>query len=341
MRFKDTKAPEALKKETLLLMQAKMHKANIGRIRPLKFTVVAACILLVFTTTVFALTLLDVDFIRFLQPNNDEQAQYLANGAYIVDKIDKKKTGSIHVKQVIGDSNLTYILFDFIAPRGTILDDYRYYFYLDNIDSDYDEHFFGITQIPDEDTTDNVISFVCDIITEMGSLQGSEIKIALHNLASYETEEIYLTENRFSNYEKSGAIAMGNWEVIFDADFKSYSVPQKVSQKVDIWGYEADVKSIAISPISVTIRMNTEFSEEISSALSENTEIGSDSYPIEISYADGTLEVTEDFNGASSINHKTGEITTVKMFDGVINNKEIVSIHLFGEILYQGEVNHK
>jgi len=52
---------------------------------------------------------------------NDEQAEYLSNGAYVVDKQVANENGTLTVKQVIGDSNLTYILMDFVAPEGTVL----------------------------------------------------------------------------------------------------------------------------------------------------------------------------------------------------------------------------
>lgn len=333
MRYKDIKAPENLKEKTLLQMKTGLKKQPNRRMP--KYAVAAACIFIVFTTTVFALTLLDADFTRFLRPHDDEQAQYLANGAYIVDEISESKTGNIYVKQVIGDSNLTYVLFDFIAPKETVLDDFRYYFLSSDIETDFSDFFYGIYQLPDDNSADNIVSFVCHIMTENKTLQGSEIRMALNNLASYETEEAYHAENQYSNYEKHGAVATGNWSVIFDANFKSYSEAKVVNQEIEIGGYKVTVQSIAISPISVTIRSFTEFSHEVNDFVQNKGNVESDNFPIKINYDDDTFEFTSDFMGASSVDHNAGIITTIKRFDGVINDKKIASVEFFGKTIYK------
>lgn len=333
MRYKDIKAPKNLKVKTLLQMKNGLKKQPNRRMP--KYAVAAACVFVVFTTTVFALTLLDADFTRFLKPHDDEQTQYLANGAYIVDEISESETGSIYVKQVIGDSNLTYVLFDFVAPKETVLNDYKYYFYSDDIETDFSECVYGIYQLPDDNSADNIVSFVCHIMTENKTLQGSEIKMDLNNLASYETEDAYHADNRYSNYEKHGAVATGNWSVVFDANFKSYSEPKFVNQEIEIGGYKVTVQDISISPISVTIRSFTEFSHEVNDFVQNKETVEHDNFPIKINYDDGTFESTLDFMGASSVDHNTGIITTIKRFDGVINVKEIASIEFFGKAIYK------
>ncbi|WP_461671255.1 hypothetical protein, partial [Mycobacterium tuberculosis] len=90
-----------------------------------------AAVLMVFmATTAFATTYMGLDekFMKFLNPVNHEQAEHLSNGAYVVDKQVSNNQGTLHIKQVIGDSNLTFVLMDFSAPMGTVLDGARYRF---------------------------------------------------------------------------------------------------------------------------------------------------------------------------------------------------------------------
>lgn len=159
--------------------------------------------------------------------------------------------------------------------------------------------------------------------------------MALNNLASYETEEAYQTENRYSNYDKHGAVSTGNWNVVFDANLKPYSTPKPINKEIEIGEYAVNVQSVAISPISITIRSFTEFSHEVNDFVQNKEAVENDNFPVKVNYDDGTFAFTSDFMGTSSIDHATGIITTIKRFDGVINDKEITSIEFFGEIIYK------
>jgi hypothetical protein len=135
-RLFEALTPKIEQKERMfhnILVQSKdKNKRHRGytRAKRLRPAVLAAVLMVCLATTVFAAAYMGLDetFMKFLNPVNHEQVEYLSNGAYVVDKQVKNENGTLKIKQVIGDSNLTYILMDFSAPEGTILDAARYRF---------------------------------------------------------------------------------------------------------------------------------------------------------------------------------------------------------------------
>src|SRR5690606_4003632 len=135
------------------------------RFRP---AVLAAVLAVCLTTTAFAAAYMGLDeaFIKFLNPVSDEQAQYLSNGAYVVDKKVVKKNGTLTIKQVIGDSNLTYVLMDFTAPKGTVLDAARYRFEHSSISADDNFYSTEFKVLDDGNPNDNKFSLLLSIMTK-------------------------------------------------------------------------------------------------------------------------------------------------------------------------------
>lgn len=292
------------------------------RLKPaLVAAVVAVCLL---TTTVFAAAYmgLDPNFLAFLKPSSQEQAEYLANGAYIVDKQVKNKNGALDIKQVIGDSNVTLILMDFTAPKGTVLNQAHYSF--KDIDIDFGSGFanYEIISMKDGNVNDNKISLVLRVKTN-DSLTGQKIYLKLTDFGSSDTWPGELT-----------TLFPGEWKTSFQLDFKNYSTDYQVDKKIKMFDHEAKIKTISVSPVSVTLKIESNFAEEISKA-SGNWEIlgenkYSDPYPITINYKDGTSETTNIFHGMKDISFSLGEMLFVKTFENVINDKEIKSIVFFG-----------
>ena len=154
-----------------ILDKHKNETAKKKRFSPIKHfkpalaaAVIAVCLI---TTTAFAATYmgLDINFLNFLKPSSEEQAEYLANGAYVVDKQVKNRNGTLDIKQVIGDSNVTLILMDFTAPKGTVLNEAHYSFEDIDIDFGYGFAGYGIISLKDENLNDNKISLIMRIQT--------------------------------------------------------------------------------------------------------------------------------------------------------------------------------
>ncbi len=299
---------------------------SVKRLRPsLVAAVMAFCLI---TTTAFATVHLglDIKFLNFLNPSSDKQAEYFANGAYVVDKQVKNKNGTLDIKQVIGDSNLTLILMDFIAPEGTVLNKAHYSFedMYTNILGNHGFYGYGIISLEDENINDNKISMVMQI-NNRDSFMGREIHLKFTNLQGADTKPGEFT-----------TAVSGEWETRFKLNFKSYSTTYQLDKWVNIYGYEAILKTVSISPISVALNLDSQFLSDIVEA-SENWEtenleaLGlsehSDLYPITINYKDGTSETTDVLKGMHSMG--TDGIWFIKTFENVINDKEILSITFF------------
>lgn len=307
-----------------ILMQSQVvHKRQrrIPPMRPVRYAVLATVLMVCVTTTAFAAAYMGLDeaFIKFLKPANNEQTEYLSNGAYVVDKTVENDYGSLTIKQVIGDGNLTYILMDFTAPEGTVLNATRYRFHT-SITTNESFHGTGFEVLDDENPNDNKISLVMNIMTDR-SLAGQTVDLKLYDLQAADPfPGIFET------------IIPGPWETNFKLDFKEYSTFYQIDQSFTMFGYKAILNTISVSPISIALKINSGSLKEINDA-SRSKEIGPneylDNFPITINYKDGTSETTSIFTGLAKSDLLSNQLLTIKTFENVINDKEITSIVFF------------
>ncbi|RCX22562.1 hypothetical protein DFP94_101142 [Fontibacillus phaseoli] len=283
------------------------------------------------TTTAYAAAYfgLDMKFLNFLKPSDSEQERYLQNGAYVVNKQVANKNGTLEIKQIIGDGHLIYILMDFTAPEGTVLNAERYRF---EGDLDWDSAGsssagYDFALLDDGNSEDNKISLVMSYLVTDQTAPGQEVTLLVENL---EGAEAFPDE-----YE---TVISGSWETRLKLDYKNISTQHRVDKKLTLYGYEATWSSISVSPISVTLKVSSTFTKQISEAASESwKEIGlneySDHYPMIIRYQDGTSETTSVFTGMVVADHLSETITIVKTFTPLINDKQIETIEFFGTVI--------
>lgn len=300
------------------------RKRPVPPVRLVRRAVFAAVLMLCLTTTAFAAVYMGLDeaFIKFLKPVNHDQAVHLSNGAYLVNKTINNKYGSLTIKQVIGDSNLTYILMDFTAPEGTVLNAARYRFHnVSEISQGY--HSTGFEMLDDGDPDDNKLSLVMSILTK-NSLAGQNLNFKLYDLqAADPLPGIFDT------------VIPGSWETSFTLNFKENSTLYEVDQGITMYGYEAILKTIAVSPISITLKIDSGSLKEINKAVGRSEEIAPnvylDDFPVTIKYKDGTAETTRIFTGLAASEYLSNQMLTIKTFDSLINEKEIASFVFFGK----------
>lgn len=285
------------------------------------------------TTTAFAAvyTGLDEALIQFLKPSNKDQVVHMSNGAYTINKIIKNKQGSVAIKQVIGDSNLTYILMDFTAPKGTILNAARYRFHA-HINSNQSSYSTGYEVLDDGNPYDNKISLVMNIMTD-NSLAGQTVDIIFRDLEAADPfPGIFET------------VVSGSWETSLKLDFKEYSTLYQINQGISLYGYKATLKTISVSPISITLKIESDSLKEINKFAFKSEEIGPnqslDKLPITINFKDGTSETTRIFTGMSASYYESNQLITLKTFDNIINDKEIESFVFFGKKIPLNTVPH-
>ncbi|MEC0229301.1 hypothetical protein [Paenibacillus alba] len=299
------------------------RRRGFAPVKRARSVVLAAVLMVCLTTTAFAAayTGLDKTFLKFLSPVNNEQADYLSNGAYMVDKQVANENGSLTIKQVIGDSNLTYILMNFTAPEGTVLNAARYRFEDNMITTDQVYQSIGFKVLDDGNPVDNKISLVMNIMTK-NSIAGQTVHFKFKDLqAADPLPGIFKT------------VIPGSWETAFKLDFKEYSYLYQIDQNITMFGYGALLKTISVSPISISLKIESGSLNEINEAAGRLKEIGqneySDNYPITINYKDGTSETTSIFTGLHVLDYLNDQMHTIKTFEHVINDKEIASIVFF------------
>ncbi|GAA4850279.1 hypothetical protein GCM10023310_30990 [Paenibacillus vulneris] len=291
-------------------------------VKRLRSAILAAVLMVCLTTTAIAAAYMGLDeaLLKFLNPVNKEQAQYLSNGAYMVDKQVANENGSLTIKQVIGDSNLTYLLMDFTAPEGTVLNAARYRFEEPMINTNQ-SFSTGFKVLDDGNPNDNKIRLVMSIMTK-NSIAGQTLHFEFKNVQAAEPfPGIFET------------VIPGSWETTFKLDFKEYSTLYQINQDMDMSGYPAVLKTISVSPISISLKIESSSLKEINEAAGRLKEIGKneylDNYPITIKYKDGTSETTSIFTGMHLLDYLNDQMLTIKTFENVINDKEIASIVFF------------
>ncbi|RIX52117.1 hypothetical protein D3P08_14160 [Paenibacillus nanensis] len=281
-------------------------------------------------TTAYAAAYMGLDWklLRFLNPADSEQEVYLENGAYVVDETAANENGTLEVKQILGDSNLIYILMDFTAPEGTVLNADRYRFQLSLLHGNPGSNSAGYdyTLLDDENANDNKISLVLTYLSD-NIIAGRPVTMRVSDL---EAADAY--PGKFET------VIPGSWETKFDMKYKDLSATRLVQQKLSLYGYEATLSSISISPISVTLKVNSENTKAISEAARNSSkEIGpnetSDGYPITIHYQDGTSETTTIFTGMNRADFLSNSITIIKTFTPIIKDKEIASVEFFDAVI--------
>lgn len=314
-----------------------MESEAQGQRRPLffrrvKLSILTAAVMIgLLTTTAFAASYmgLELKFLSFLNPANTEQQLYLENGAQIINQKVTNEHGTLEVKQIIGDSHLIYIVMDFKAPEGTVLDAKRYRFHPSLTFDTTDSYSAGIdfTLLDDENPKDNKISLVMSYLMSNTIIPSGPVTLEVSDLQG---ADVFPDE-----YE---TVIPGAWETTFNMDYKDLSKTHQVRQEISLYNHDATLSSISISPIAVTLSVDSAHTKEISEAANGSwQEIGlneyTDSYPITIHYKDGTKETTELFNGMVQAEYMNQTITIVKPFTPVINEKEIDAVEFFDTVI--------
>lgn len=316
---------EQQKDQILCGIREKLERSNTSRRSMLRTALVCTLVGAMICTIAFAAVSFGLmDGLRtFLQPATPQQEELLAQGAYAVNKSDSNQNGTLEVKQVIGDSNLVYLLLEFTASEGVRLnqDDYRFSGALEAGQQTTGAGFFKIT---DENENDNKITLImCEPTREPAA--GKRAVLELYDLEG---------ANKGENYQ---TVLSGSWRISFPLNFEDCSIVYPVKQTLSAEGYDITLQSISVSPLSITLRANSPYTREIIQSLDDKYAPYSDDsprwFPVTIHYADGALE-TAPCSGRmgqlTEIHHLTGDILDIITFDNLINDKEIQSIEICG-----------
>lgn len=304
----------------------------------------AAVMLLAMSSLAVAQFALNQDFLGFFNAERDQLPQ---QSGQEINMQDSNENGTLTVEQVLGDSQSVYVLLDFMAPEGMVLDKETY---------QWDQAFAMLSEstgagyyfedLPDDDPADNHLRMMLCLQTDV-SLKGQRLTLNLGGLKGYSPEARDYTQQ-----------LPGEWRLSFVLDYTPTS--EVVPQDVDIQLGEATlhVNHLEISPFTIIVDANINNPEGYQppegyvEPQGGSVEMQEDGTEKMISYADFPLEVKlgdllGDFNfftvtlqdgtvletsgGGSHAENNHHQI--IFSFNQLLNLDDIASINYLGQEL--------
>lgn len=204
----------------------------------------AAVMLLAMSSLAVAEFALNKDFLGFFHAAEGQLPQ---QSGQEINMQDSNENGALTVEQVLGDSQSVYVLLDFVAPEGTVLDKDSYQWdqaWVTLSKSTGAGYYFE--QLPDDNPADNHLRMMLCLQTGT-SLKGQRLDLNLGGLKGYSSEAMDYTQQ-----------LAGEWKLGFVLDYTPTS--EVLPQKVDIQLGEATVhvNSLEISPFTIIVDMDVD-----------------------------------------------------------------------------------
>ncbi|MCI8336893.1 MAG: DUF4179 domain-containing protein [Peptococcaceae bacterium] len=320
---------------------AKQMEQEVKSMTPIRakkkyFTGLVACAALFLALTVSAVAYFQLDegFQKFLKLDKDQNQLVEKAGTAI--NVEAENQGyRLVAKESIGDRNHLYVLLDLFAPEGTVLDAKDYAFRKFHFDLTNKNNISGgstVNQLPDDDPTDNKISFVFEIEASE-ELVDADIFLKLTGLIGYNEEEeiLYLDMD-------------GDWDLNFPLRYEDVSQCFQPNITVPFNGKEVQVTEIYLSPLSLSVTLKGEAIAEYDRTpppLPSEIKTGEfdivdyedtmERFPIKIILQDGSV-----LKGIRSERVEIDEdvLTRSIQFDRVIEMSDIAAVEFLGENIY-------
>lgn len=254
----------------------KVTKTKKRRFSPQAVAAIAVAVAVLCGSALAGSTGLDKRLFELLGATTPEQAEPLIAGAQVVDKTVKNAGSTLTVREVLGDQDNLYLLLNFTAPEGTILDAYDYRFREDTVTLDARDSWqsIGYTKLEDDDPADNSLDLVMHVKADSISKDGT-ITLRLGGLeAAAGYGEPYVSLE-----------IPGEWKLKFPLRCADNSFTRKMQIPVTLYGQAATVTEVSLSPLSVTVKGHGDALDvAIDSALAAGVEGG---FPVTICFRDG------------------------------------------------------
>lgn len=224
---------------------------------------------------------LDGRLLEFLGVTTVEQAEPLIAGAQVVNRTVKDAGSTLTIREVLGDQDNLYLLLNFTAPEGTVLDacDYRFRKDTVTLDSQDDWKGIGYTKLEDDDPGDNSLDLIMHIKADSISRDGT-ITLRMGDLeAAAGYGEPYVPLD-----------IPGEWKLSFPLRCADSSLTREVHLPVTLYGQEAMVTEVSLSPLSVTVKGNGDTMEGVVEAARASGVQGW--FPVTICFRDGSSLTT-------------------------------------------------
>lgn len=303
---------EALRRNT----KGKKHMSKSKLI-----AVVAAAAVGVTALTAGAVNLFHIDerLAALLQPANPQQVTDLEKTSVALDQTATDAGWTLAMQGAFGDSNTAHIIFDMIAPEGTVLDGEAYRFERPIVRLDGAAG-YSCDTLADDDKTDNRVTFALQLNTEK-NLSGSTISLDMRNL-----QEV-------SNEPKT--IAAGEWKTELKLDYQDNSVALPAGQSIELAGESVKIDKLRVSPIGVTAEMTG----DLFAKLDEDPDSDTPSAMLTLHFADGSTlrydpsgDTQDDFReaGSSLSSRNGGEFVQTVTFSRLIDLDTLQSVEVAG-----------
>lgn len=182
----------------------------------------------------------------FNMDSNEEVNSHIAGT--IIDKQVTKDGWTLDLKEVIGDSKNIYVLYDVIAPKGTVLGDNQYMFrtQMMNVVEGMSSGGWNSIDLEDDDLTDNKKSYMFCGNASAG-VKGKTVKLTLGDYSMYNPD--------IQDFEK---VQNGELSATFPLNFDVSSQKIDIGKSVEICEGESTLERIEISPISAIVTFKGE-----------------------------------------------------------------------------------
>lgn len=186
------------------------------------------------------------DFFGFFNADERQATVMQQSGQEVMQQVTDNGA-TLTVEQVLGDKKSMYVLMDFAAPEGTVLDaeSYDWQGAVVNLSESIGMGYY-FENLPDDDPTDNHTKIMLCLDTER-SLSGQTLNLDFSDLRKYDPEKF--------DYE---TVVTGNWKLAFKLDYTPQT--QEISQTAEIMlgSTRARVTNLEISPFTMALTIETD-----------------------------------------------------------------------------------
>lgn len=307
----------------------KMHRKTSKK----RFIILAAACITIFTlgAVSFAATTLNGNLLNFFHPQSQTETDLLNSLGTIVDKQVTENGLTIDVKEALGDSNAVYVLFDIIAPEGTILDKEQYTFVSQTIDVEKGFSMvhgmgYNFECLEDVNPNDNIKPMML-CLSSSENLVKKNMTFRFKDFSSYKTEEEL--KNRPESFlgtpgdenDVYHILISGEWKITFPLNYTDNTTVYKLNQKLGYNNISLKLKEVRLSPISISMTLSA---SDIESYDILHT-------PLIIHLKNGeSINADDGRRGANCSDFKT---VVDAQFNKIVNPSDIESIEYCGTLL--------
>lgn len=237
--------------EQARVLQAALHgKHQRGRKKMSKkkfITILAAAAISVTALTAGAVNLFKLDerIAQMLGPVNDKQIRSIEQAGTALNQSVTDNGWTMQLTGAFGDTHSAYVVFQMIAPEGTVLDGDAYRFEMPFVMlPDTYNMGYSVDTIEDDNKTDNIVTFVLQLDSD-ASLSGNTLRFDFQNLQLVSSEPV--------------TIAEGRWQTEFELNYRDESISLPAGKQITLDNEPVTVEKLLVSPLGVSVEIKGDY----------------------------------------------------------------------------------